>query len=783
MKTTATLLFVLQIAPSLVHADGATGTGPQPQVTLERKFLELNARVTWDGAGTLEQSADMRRWRSVPVPPSYTGGRTRSVLVDLPPGTKSQFFRLQLPEPVDTDHSHFVREDLFPYFPNQLVEAIDPAWTLSRRLPVHQIRIHAIRTADSNGANRATILTAEIEDLIAQANTIFYRAGVEFLFDPATDLQDVDNSSLNRDVRPPNPDNTYTDPNHNPTQLGVTSNELPKRARADEALRHKGKLVVYFRFQKDGWQWNGTHWIPAATGWGFSSWAGTHVTMPPDNIGLNHLAHEIGHYLQNMHPFADEFTPSQAIAEMEAGIANGTVTADNALEVFNGDSYWVRDTPPDPSQKVFPGNGCNDPTVALNVDTDPGPGISIRTYTAAPDRLNLMSYFGDCENLGTRRLTPDMMDRLRDGLENGSRHALISQHIEGFFITNLTLADTYNGSAISGGISLLRTRWDQMVAVYRGTSGAVRLLSMGMNEAGELNAQVVHSTGVTGDSAEAVNMGLGLIALSIGSNSAPTEYRIYRVSETGTWQHLSTWFGEGIAGPVTMTRCGRVNFVTGNDGLGTSGNAILRLFETDANGLIYQQDQQVLRPGSSLSLGVVRANFLVTAMRGADGNLSVQCYEQSGERGASDLVLVGAGSAGAITSVRLVAHEFDRFTTAVRTGSGALKLILWEVDQAGNITRVAAGTDGPVNDFVTAGFAGDDIIATAARTPSEALSIRLWRVDPAGAYSDLITNGTEIQLGDSFDSLAVQLMRDRFIAVARRLGNGNVQIRNYRFAP
>jgi hypothetical protein len=417
------------------------------------------------------------------------------------------------------------------------------------------------------------------------------------------------------------------------------------------------------------------------------------------------------------------------------------------------------------------------------VDTDPGPGVSMRAYTAAPDRLNLMSYFGDCANLGTRRLSSDMMDRLRDGLENGSRHALISQHIEGFFGVNLTLADTYTGSMIGGGISLLRTRWDQLVAVYRSTGGAVRLLSLGMDETGNLSVQSPLNTGVTGDSAEAVNLGLGLVALSIGSNSAPTEYRIYRVSEAGIWQHLSTWIGEGIAGPVTMARCGRVNFVTGHNGLGTSGNAILRLFETDANGLIHLQDQQVLRPGSSLSLGVVRANFVVTAMRGAEGDLSVQCYSQSGERGANELVLVGAASAGAITSVQLIAHEFDRFTTAVRTGSGALKLILWEVDHAGSVTRVAGGTDGPANDFVTAGLAGSDIIATAARNTSDQLSARLWSVNPAGTYSDLITNGTEIQFPDSFDSLAVQLMRDHFIAVARRLGNGTMQIRNYRFTP
>ena len=61
--------------------------------------------------------------------------------------------------------------------------------------------------------------------------------------------------------------------------------------------------------------------------------------------------------------------------------------------------------------------------------------------------------------------------------------------------------------------------------------------------------------------------------------------------------------------------------------------------------------------------------------------------------------------------------------------------------------------------------------------------LRRWDVDPAGTFSDSITNNTEISSPDAFDSLGVHLMRDRFIAVARRLSTGAMQIRTYRFSP
>lgn len=140
MRILSTLLLLLTLLPSSSSfADGTAGTPPHLHLTLRRNILDTEALLTWDGAGTLEQSSDLRRWGRVSTPPLFSIGRTRSAAVDLGRAPQGQFFRLRLPEPVDTDHLHITREDLFLYDPAQQVEAIDPGWTLSRRLPVHRI--------------------------------------------------------------------------------------------------------------------------------------------------------------------------------------------------------------------------------------------------------------------------------------------------------------------------------------------------------------------------------------------------------------------------------------------------------------------------------------------------------------------------------------------------------------------------------------------------------------------------------------------------------------------
>ena len=99
-------------------------------------------------------------------------------------------------EPVSRDPNHDDEDDSssLRFLDNQsAVQEVDPIpqhlVLRGRPQPVYSVRIHAIRTANTDGTQAATITPAQIKLLVDQANVVYYSAGIEFQFDgePALD--------------------------------------------------------------------------------------------------------------------------------------------------------------------------------------------------------------------------------------------------------------------------------------------------------------------------------------------------------------------------------------------------------------------------------------------------------------------------------------------------------------------------------------------------------------------------------------------------------------------
>ena len=192
-------------------------------------------------------------------------------------------------------------------------------------------------------------------------------------------------------------------------------------ARTAWALKYPDKLVVYSRGGNTYAKWNKKekHWELKSRSGGFSSALGYYVTMPKKFGGSTLLAHEMGHYLHTAHPFRGGPATIAAAAKIIA--KNGI-----GLKVFDGDSrahFSVHDTPPDAGTGIFKtvyGDHCDPAKGKISIPVKVG--NRTKTYTLAPDRRNVMSYFKGCPF--KFHMTRGQYKRINEGLETGNRGTL-----------------------------------------------------------------------------------------------------------------------------------------------------------------------------------------------------------------------------------------------------------------------------------------------------------------------------------------------------------------------
>lgn len=276
-------------------------------------------------------------------------------------------------------------------------------------LPPHVVDVHAVRTADDAGNFAATITQREIANVLLARASSHWNGAVVFRLDSVVN---INSSKLFWDCVP---------------VAGGCSIDDSADAREAYALApdRQDKLVVFFRRGGNG---------------AFSCHT-CHFVAMPDSIspssspvpGHNLLGHEVGHYFWNDHTFLGS-RPTTLTAvqdEIRAYVAKGNAKSDG-LQVFDADRSRVSDTPPDPGELFWQtmkgsecGVGLGDDTHSFKVDFKDGqPPYS---YTFAPDRRNIMSYFQHCLALDPHTASPDQKSVAATSISNWNRGPLVGK--------------------------------------------------------------------------------------------------------------------------------------------------------------------------------------------------------------------------------------------------------------------------------------------------------------------------------------------------------------------
>lgn len=142
---------------------------------------------------------------------------------------------------------------------------------------------------------------------------------------------------------------------------------------------------------------------------------------------------------------------------------------------------------------------------------------------------------------------------------------------------------------------------------------------------------------------------------------------------------------------------------------------------------------------------------LVTAVRTASGTLKLISWQRDQ---AGNITRLGdsGNQAGDISLVQIEEIRPDVYVTAVRTGNGRLKLITWRLNSDGSLTRLSdsGNSAGSVSEIALVvkrepvGVDGEEnLVTTAVRDAQENLKLVTWKIAENGDITRLADSGNQ----------------------------------------
>jgi hypothetical protein len=185
---------------------------------------------------------------------------------------------------------------------------------------------------------------------------------------------------------------------------------------------------------------------------------------------------------------------------------------------------------------------------------------------------------------------------------------------------------------------------------------------------------------------EVASLGFGLVVTAVTTAKGRLKLIVWRISDGGSTIRR---FGDsgneaGMAGAISLTSLGTGHLVTAVRT--KEGREKVILWRVSADG------SEVERLGDSGNDGV-EADLMaaapaglgrfVTVARNGEQRLLVEVWQASADGSGLTRLSDSSGQAGSIGEVRALSLGATQLVTAVRTQSGRLKLIVWDIDEQG----------------------------------------------------------------------------------------------------
>jgi hypothetical protein len=642
---------------------------------------------------------------------------------------------------------------------------------LIRHRPVYTIRLHAIATANNDGSDASPFTATAVQNRIAGINEIFYKAGIEFEFDPDTDFEQIDATVLNKYFTLLEDPADYTDPEVKPP---ITS-EFHAAFRRAIANTHRGKLVLFFSSpDKLVYDEDLGHWILTdAGGGGSSSGTGRWVSMK-GNSQAPDLAHEIGHYLHQVHPFVGKIeTVADAAARIKKAVDKG-LPVGQGLDALDGDRAYVLDTPPDASTTIWnttfgDGSACSDHITGIYFPVYFPYGTI--WYLLQPDRSLVMSYFKGCGF--DNRFSPQQITRMRDALENMNRHDLISRKKTGF------LRLERRGSATAGSIDdvhLVRIGFRRLVSVTV-RDNQMKLIPWEVSPDGN---KIVRLQG----SAEAgpvtqvaaLHTGLGNVLTAVRDSDGNLKLITWKVHADGAIERLHDF----TAGPVlsiAAARWDRLHVVTAVRTLTEMKVIAWRVY---ADGSIHRLADASAPGWYPYMLSVIDVTptpwGVVTSILNSNNSLEVTgwhvVYDDDEKKW--KVIRMSSDGGGFTDIIAATALDYDNLlTTTVRTQAGDQKVIAWYVDYLGGVERGASAISPGNCTRLESERLGVGTLVTACQDASHTgLKMSLFAVGPYGESVDLYDTAH----AGGISALSLARAGDDMVVSAIRTNSGTLKL-------
>lgn len=194
-------------------------------------------------------------------------------------------------------------------------------------------------------------------------------------------------------------------------------------------------------------------------------------------------------------------------------------------------------------------------------------------------------------------------------------------------------------------------------------------------------------------------------------------------------------------------------------------------WQINGAGVVGHLDSDEMGAARDFSLARISDTRVLVGVRTQDGNLKVILWEldDSGQWTRLD-----DEQAGQIKQVRLAAINNNRVVAAVRQGNDTLQLIVWDAAPDGTLARLGDITAGRARDVDIADLSSVDgaRVATAVHTENRSLKLIVWDVNDNGS----ITRRGEMSEAGPIGGLELHALTPQRVVTAIRTEAGNLKV-------